>query len=142
MVFKLKIFSIGKTKEEWLNVAIDEYVKRLSPFLTIEFIWAKNNQQLKELLKRETCSILCLDAAGKSFDSIQFAEFLQSQFVASKSRLTMVIGGPEGLPDDLKEKYLSFSLSPLTLTHQIVRLVLIEQIYRSFEILKGSKYHK
>lgn len=140
-MLKLKIISIGKTKEEWLHAAIEEYVKRLSPLLKIEFIWVKNNDQLREQLDKEI-SVICLDAAGKIFDSEKFAEFLQTQFVESKSRLTIAIGGAEGLPEDLKTRYRCVSLSPLTMTHQIVRLVLIEQIYRAFEIAKGTKYHK
>ncbi len=141
-MLKLKIISIGKTKEEWLQAAIDEYVKRLSPILQFEFIWVKNNDQLRETLEKEN-SVICLDAAGKLFDSSEkFAEFLQAQFIESKSRLTIAIGGAEGLPDNIKARYRCISLSPLTMTHQIVRLVLIEQIYRAFEIAKGTKYHK
>lgn len=140
-MLKLKLISIGKTKEEWLNAAIEEYVKRLSPILKIEFVWVKNDDQLREQLDKET-SVICLDAAGKLFDSENFAEFLQTQFVENKSRLTIAIGGAEGLPHDLKTRYRCISLSPLTMTHQIVRLVLIEQIYRAFEIAKGTKYHK
>lgn len=140
-MLKLKIISIGKTKEKWLNEAIEEYLKRLSPLLHIEFIWAKNNDHLRDLLDKET-SVLCLDAGGKPFNSESFAEFLQVQFVKNKSRLVMAIGGSEGLPEDLKMRYCCISLSPLTMTHQIVRLVLIEQIYRAFEIAKGTQYHK
>lgn len=141
MVLKLKIISIGKTKEKWLNEAIDEYLKRLSPVLKIEFVWAKNNDQLRELLDKEP-SVICLDAAGHLYNSEKFSEFLHAQFVENKSRLVMAIGGAEGLPQDLKSRYRCISLSPLTMTHQIVRLVLIEQIYRSFEIAKGTQYHK
>ena len=140
-MLKLKIFSIGKTKEDWLNEAIEEYVKRLSPILKLEFIWAKNNDQLCELLAKEPV-VICLDAKGKMFDSEQFSDFLQAQFIESKSRLAMAIGGADGLPDELKKNYRCISLSPMTMTHQIVRLVLIEQIYRAFEIAKGTKYHK
>ncbi|QLH35600.1 MAG: 23S rRNA (pseudouridine(1915)-N(3))-methyltransferase RlmH [Parachlamydiaceae bacterium] len=140
-MLKLKIISIGKTKEDWLNAAIEEYVKRLSPVLKFEFVWAKNNDQLRDLLNKET-SVICLDAKGKLYNSEQFAEFIQTQFVENKSRLTLAIGGAEGLPDEIKGCYRLISLSPLTMTHQIVRLVLIEQIYRAFEIAKGTQYHK
>lgn len=140
-MLKLKIISIGKTKEEWLNEAIQEYVKRLSPLLKIEFIWVKTDDQLREFLEKEA-SVICLDAEGKLFDSEAFAEFIHTKFIESKSRLTLAIGGAEGLPHDIKSQHLCISLSPMTMTHQIVRLVLIEQIYRAFEIAKGSKYHK
>jgi 23S rRNA (pseudouridine1915-N3)-methyltransferase len=140
-MLKLKIVSIGKTKETWLNEAIDEYIKRLSPILQIEFVLLKNDDQLIDYLKNEP-RILCLDAAGKSFTSEQFSSFIQQEFVQGKSRLTMVIGGAEGLPPVLKNNHKTFSLSPMTMTHQIVRLFLVEQVYRAFEIAKGSKYHK
>ena len=140
-MLKLKIVSIGKTKETWLNEAIDEYLKRLSPILQIEFVLLKNDDQLIDYLKNEP-RILCLDAAGKSFTSEQFSTFIQQEFIQGKSRLAMVIGGAEGLPSVLKSNHKTFSLSPMTMTHQIVRLFLVEQIYRAFEIAKGSKYHK
>lgn len=140
-MLKLKIISIGKTKEEWLNSAINEYVKRLSPVLKIEFVWAKDNDQLKDLLDKEP-AVICLDAQGKMLDSEQFSKFLQNQFVESDSRVVMAIGGSDGLPKEIKGLYPCISLSLMTMTHQIVRLVLIEQIYRAFEIAKGSKYHK
>lgn len=140
-MLKLKIISIGKTKEEWLHEAIEEYVKRLSPLLKIEFTWAKNNNHLMELLADEPV-VICLDAAGKMFNSEQFSEYLHKQFVKAKSRLVMAIGGAEGLPEEIKNAFPCISLSPMTMTHQIVRLVLVEQIYRAFEIAKGTKYHK
>lgn len=140
-MLKLKIVSIGKTKETWLNEAIDEYLKRLSPILQIEFVLLKNDDQLIDYLKNEP-RILCLDAAGKSFTSEQFSSFIQQEFIQGKSRLTMVVGGAEGLPLVLKKNHKTFSLSPMTMTHQIVRLFLVEQVYRAFEIAKGSKYHK
>lgn len=140
-MLKLKLFSIGKTKEQWLQEAIEEYVKRLSPILKIEFIWVKTNEQLREMLDKEN-GIICLDANGKLFNSEEFSEFLQQQFIENKSRLCLVIGGAEGLPQDFKNRYLCISLSKMTMTHQIVRLVLVEQIYRAFEIAKGSQYHK
>ena len=140
-MLKLKLFSIGKTKEQWLHEAIEEYVKRLSPVLKIEFIWVKTNDQLRELLDKEN-AVICLDANGKLFNSQQFSQFLQEQFIENKSRLSLVIGGAEGLPEDIKGRYRCISLSPMTMTHQIVRLVLMEQIYRAFEIAKGSQYHE
>jgi 23S rRNA (pseudouridine1915-N3)-methyltransferase len=140
-MLKLKIISVGKTKETWLNAAIEEYTKRLSPILQIEFVLAKNDDQLCEILEKENL-VLCLDSTGKMFDSEQFSHFLQEQFIAGGSRLAMAIGGPEGLPAPIKTKYRCISLSPMTMTHQMVRLLLLEQVYRAFEIAKGTKYHK
>lgn len=139
-MLKLKLISVGKTKEEWLDAAIDEYVKRLKPVMSIEFLWVKNDDQLIAAVEKET-GVICLDAAGQQMTSEQFAGFIGKKFEDNGSRLTLVIGGAEGLPSKLKQ-YPLISLSLMTMTHQIVRLVLMEQLYRAFEILKGSKYHK
>jgi len=140
-MLKLKILSIGKTKEEWLDKAIEEYVKRLKPLLSIEFVWAKNDEQLIALVEKEPLFICC-DALGLSLNSEQFSDYFQKKFTEGGSRLAIVIGGAEGLPSSLKTHKNLISLSPLTMTHQIIRLVLLEQIYRAVEIAKGTKYHK
>lgn len=137
---KIKLLSVGKTKEEWLDQAIDEYVKRLKPVAAFEFIWAKNDEQLLAFVEKES-NVVALDAAGQQMTSEEFAVFLNKKLESGGSRLTLVIGGAEGLPPELKKLPL-ISLSPMTMTHQIVRLVLLEQIYRGFEIARGSKYHK
>jgi len=140
-MLKLKIISVGKTKEEWLDSAIQEYVKRLKPTLTCEFVWTKNSEQLLQLAEKEPLCV-SLDPNGALMNSEQFAHFVQNQFEKGGSRLTLIIGGAEGLPTKLKQSTSLISLSPLTLTHQLTRLVLMEQIYRAFEIIKGTKYHK
>jgi 23S rRNA (pseudouridine1915-N3)-methyltransferase len=139
-MLQIKILSVGKTKEAWLEAALQEYIKRLKPTAAFEFLWAKNDEQLLSLAQKETL-IVCLDPAGELMTSSQFAHFMQKKLVEGGSRLTFVIGGPEGLPPQLKQMHL-LSLSPMTLTHQLTRLILIEQIYRAFEIAKGSKYNK
>jgi 23S rRNA (pseudouridine1915-N3)-methyltransferase len=140
-MIKIKILSIGKTKEKWLDEAFNEYVKRLKSFVQIECAWAKDNAQLMEWALKES-SYLCLDPAGRLLTSEEFAQFLIQQWERGGSRLTFIIGGAEGLPPELKQTRQLLSLSPLTFTHQITRLVLIEQIYRTIEIQKGSQYHK
>lgn len=140
-MIKLKILSIGKTKEKWLNDAFNEYVKRLSASVQIESAWAKDDAQLIEWAQKENF-YLCLDPAGRLFTSEEFAHFLIQQWEKGGARLTLIIGGAEGLPAEIKQKGSLISLSPLTFTHQMTRLVLIEQIYRSIEIQKGSHYHK
>lgn len=140
-MLKLKLLSVGKTKEKWLNDALNEYTKRLQPSVQIDSLWAKDNAQLIEWTLKET-HYLCLDPAGRLFTSEEFATFLAQQWEKGGSRLTLVIGGAEGLPPEIKAKGILISLSPLTFTHQITRLVLIEQVYRTIEIQKGSHYHK
>ena len=92
--------------------------------------------------KESKQSIICLDPNGKEFDSLQFSKFIQDRLIKADSRLAFVIGGAEGLPLSLKSGYELVSLSRLTMTHQLTRLFLIEQLYRAFEIAKGSPYHK
>lgn len=140
-MFKIKIFSIGKTKEAWLESAISEYLKRLQPIASIECLWCKSDAQLIEMAKKENCYI-CLDPKGPAMTSEAFSTLLTSTLEKGGSRLTFVIGGAEGLPKELKEHASLLSLSSMTFTHQLTRLVLIEQIYRAFEIAKGSNYHK
>lgn len=140
-MFKIKIISVGKNKEEWLEDALDEYVKRLKPVANIEFMWAKDDQQLLNFIEKES-NVVGLDPNGLAMDSEVFADKLQKILVNGGSRAAFVIGGSEGLPKEMKSKYPLISLSKLTFTHQITRLILIEQIYRAFEIAKGSKYHR
>lgn len=142
-MIKIKILSVGKNKESWLEQALSEYVKRLKPIANIEFTWTKDDQQLLEMAQKEPL-IICLDANGQSLNSEQFANFLQTKIQQGGTRIAFIIGGAEGLPEPLKNKHTAslISLSPMTFTHQIARLVLLEQIYRSFEIAKGSQYHK
>lgn len=140
-MIKIKLLSVGKTKEKWLNDAVNEYIKRLQASIQFEFLWAKDDNQLIEWVEKETHWI-CLDPAGRLLTSEEFATFMNLEWEKGGSRLTLVIGGAEGLPERVKEKAMLISLSPLTFTHQITRLVLIEQIYRSTEILKNSHYHK
>lgn len=140
-MLKLKIISIGKTKEEWLDKAIEEYVKRLKPIMQIEFVLVKNNEQLIALVEKEPLFICC-DAKGLSLSSEDFSTYIHKKFTEGGSRLAIIIGGADGLPPPLKTHANLISLSPLTMTHQIVRLVLLEQVYRAMEIAKGSRYHK
>lgn len=139
-MFKIKVFSVGKTKEEWLEEALKEYLKRLSPVAQIEFIFAKNDEQLLSLTSKEE-NLICLDPKGKLLDSLEFSKELFEALQKGGSRIGFVIGGPEGLPKILRNREL-ISFSPMTFTHQLSRLILVEQIYRAFEIEKGSKYHK
>lgn len=144
-MYKINIITIGKTKESWLEEALAEYFKRLQGIANFDFILAKNDAQLISLVAKEKergAVTIALDANGKMMDSKQFSKFLLQQLETGGSRLTITIGGAEGLPKEIKNEYPLLSLSLMTFTHQVVRLVLIEQIYRAFEIAKGSKYHK
>ena len=141
-MFKVKVLTIGKCKEEWLAAALSEYEKRLKGKALFEWAIAKNNVQLVEWADQEP-DFIPLDPQGELLDSESFSRKLFRLFVEKGSRLCFIIGGAEGLPPPIRTRFpFRLSLSPLTFTHQITRLVFIEQIYRAFEIEKGSGYHK
>lgn len=138
MRFKIKIITIGKIKDRWLEEALGEYEKRLSYAAQIEWVLVKNDEQLVTKALENT-PFISLDPEGKEYDSPRFAHFLSEQRV----KFSFVIGGAEGLPVILKERARQLmSLSKMTLTHQMCRLLLLEQIYRGFEINRNSPYHK
>lgn len=133
-MLKIKIFSPGKTKESWLLEALAEYEKRLTGSIVIE--WDHSD-------KEPDTPYICLDPEGKLLSSEDFSKFLFKAWEQGGSRLSIVIGGPEGLSSEILKKASSIiSLSKLTFTHQITRLVLLEQVYRALQIQKGSPYHK
>ncbi len=138
---RIRIVGVGQTKERWLELALEEYEKRLKAHLPIEWIWVKNDEQLMRQIEKERL-VICLDPKGQEMTSEELAAFLQKKLEQSGALLTWVIGGPDGLPARLREHYPLVSLSKLTLTHQCVRLLLVEQIYRANEIWRGSPYHK
>ena len=141
-MYKIKVYSVGKTKEDWLRSALEEYERRLKASLTFEWILAKNDEQLKQFLEKEKIFI-CLDPQGKLYSSEEYATFLLKALEEGSSRLSFVIGGAEGIPPEIKAKaHKSLSLSRMTFTHQVTRLILVEQTYRALEIEKGSQYHK
>jgi 23S rRNA (pseudouridine1915-N3)-methyltransferase len=140
-MIRIKVLSVGKTKELWLEQAITEYLERLRSMVTFSFVWAKDDRQLIALADKESL-LLGLDPAGTLMSSEKFTSFFAEQIIEGGARASFVIGGPLGLPMVLREKIPLISLSPMTFTHQMTRLILTEQIYRAVEILKGSPYHK
>lgn len=143
MVIEIKIYSVGKTKEAWLETAISDYLRRLQGQVELCFVIAKDDEQLLQRVQRER-KVIYLDEGGQLPSSSPAFSTLFYQWVeAGGSRLSFVIGGPLGLPAPLKNKPREekLSLSPLTLTHQMVRLLLVEQVYRAVDIAKGGRYH-
>lgn len=134
MGLKIKIFSPGKIKEAWLERALGEYEKRLTKEISIEW----NLQALPD-----TPPYICLDPHGKQLTSEEFSTFLYQELEKGGSRLTFVIGGPDGLPPSLIEKAShTLSFSKMTFTHQQARLILLEQIYRAVQIRNKTPYHR
>jgi 23S rRNA (pseudouridine1915-N3)-methyltransferase len=139
-MIRVRIISVGKTKERWLEDALAIYVQRLRTTMELETVWAKDDTHLLRLVAKEK-QVLCLDPKGETLSSEAFSKRVFQELEQGGSRLAFVIGGPEGLPAELRQRS-ALSLSTLTLTHQMVRLLLVEQLYRAVEIEKGSGYHK
>jgi 23S rRNA (pseudouridine1915-N3)-methyltransferase len=140
-MIKIKIISTGKFKEEWLRLAIDEYQKRLSPWMQFEWVIYKSEEELYKEAQKEK-NLISLSPDGKLYDSEEFSQVFMELIEKNQSRLTLLIGGAFGIPKEILKKTPSFSLSKLTWSHQTVRLLIMEQLYRAYEIQKGSSYHK
>ncbi len=141
-MFKISIYSPGKNQESWLQEAIQIYEKRLTPYAEIQWHFPKDDVHLESLLAKHS-SYIALDPQGSSLTSESFSEFLMSEGEKRGSRLCFVIGGAEGLTPSLKKRASHLiSLSPLTFTHLITRLILAEQLYRAFTIYHRLPYHK
>ncbi len=157
----ITIVSVGKLKEKYLKMGIDEYAKRLGGYAKIDFVEVpdeKAPEQLSdaemEMVKRKEGEriltkindgtyVIALALDGKMKTSEQMAADLDSLMTYGKSKVAFVIGGSLGLHDDvLKRADEKLCFGKMTLPHQLMKLVLVEQIYRSFRIIKGEPYHK
>lgn len=158
---KIKLVTVGKLKEKYLKDGIAEYMKRLNRFCKVEMIELADEKtpdkasdlENQQILKKEGNKILAkinerefviaLAIEGKQFPSEKFSQLMVDTTVHGFSDITFVIGGSLGLyPAVKKRANLLMSFGKLTLPHQLMRLVLIEQIYRAFMIQQGSPYHK
>jgi len=154
---KIKILAVGKTDDKNLEILIDKYLKRLKHYLsvTLEILPdVKNTKNLSEqeqkriegeaILKKIHSSdqVVLLDEKGKEFRSIEFSKFLQKKMNAGTRNLILVIGGPYGFSDPVYQRANGkLSLSKMTMSHQMIRLFLVEQVYRGFTILRNEPYH-
>jgi 23S rRNA (pseudouridine1915-N3)-methyltransferase len=135
-MFKVKVITQGKAKEAWLSEALSIYEKRLKG--KMEFEWILVDELEERILKEST--FIALDVQGKQLSSEQLSLSLFNKW---GSRPTFVIGGATGLsPKVLQLAKCCISFSSLTFTHQMVRLILVEQLYRAIEIHECSSYHK
>ena len=141
---RVRVLSVGKTKESWLNAAIDEYLVRLRPNLAVDCEWVRDDDALVAKSREERGALVLLDERGRQLSSRDFSAFLYETLEQGGSRATFVIGGADGLPAALRDDATArtLSLSKLTFTHQMARLLLVEQLYRGVEIRRGSKYHR
>lgn len=152
MGLEVKIRIVGRKNggEPWLESSYSTYEKRLKPTnLQVTTQWHKNDDDLVKAVEGDEAKnhpVVLLDPLGKMSTSEKFCDDMYKWLEEGGSRLTFVIGGAEGLPEELRgvgaRRRNLLSLSSLTLTHQFARILLMEQIYRASEIRKGSGYHK
>jgi len=154
---KIVLIQVGKTDREYLVRGIDEFVKRIKRFTpfeteTIPDLRNRRSLSMSEQIKKEAELIsskllkgdhlILLDERGKRCTSIEFSELLDALLQSSAKRIVFVVGGPYGLHDSLRSSArLLLSLSDLTFSHQLVRLLFVEQLYRGLSILGGLPYH-
>ena len=158
---KITILSVGKSKEKYWNDAIAEYVKRLSRYCKLELVEVADEktpdgatEKLEEQIKRKEgqrvldkipadAYVLALAIEGKMPDSVGLSRKLERLGIEGKSHLVFVIGGSLGLAKEVLDRAdEKISFSAMTFPHQLMRVILLEQIYRSYRIMNGEPYHK
>jgi 23S rRNA (pseudouridine1915-N3)-methyltransferase len=145
---KIKIAWIGKTKEAAIASLTEEYLKRISRYVQVEGVALRDEAALLEMCGRATgtksakSTLVLMDSRGKEFSSEQFAKFLGDYQDRNPLPLVVAIGGADGFSESAcGAAQHTISLGKMTLAHELARVVLLEQIYRAFTILKGHPYH-
>jgi 23S rRNA (pseudouridine1915-N3)-methyltransferase len=140
---KICLLMLGKTRRPEMVTALEDYVKRISRSCPIEVIEARDAAALKRLDANRAGVSVLLDAGGKVYDSDAFAKWLGEQRDRGIREVNFVCGDADGFPDSLRERVKQkLSLSAMTYSHELARVMLAEQIYRAFAILSGSPYPK
>ena len=150
----IKLITIGSIKEKYLKEAIEEYKKRISKYTNIEIIELKDEGLVEESkaieLEGEKINkhltnkdyIITLEIEGKQMTSVEFSKKLE-RIQIENSNIVFIIGGSYGLSKEIKDKSnLKLSFSKMTFPHQLFRVILLEQIYRSYKIINNERYHK
>lgn len=157
---KFTFLTIGKIKEKWMRQGIDEYLKRLSPIAKVEIlspdeekmpenpspalkekVMEKEGEKLLKYLKDEDFLVL-LDLKGKPVTSEELAHIIRQKMVSGTSHFFFMIGGPYGNGENIRKRAnLKISISAMTFTHQMARLILAEQVYRAMKIIRHEPYH-
>lgn len=143
----IRIICVGKIKESFYRDAISEYMKRLQKYhkVMIDEVMDSDIKSEKELILKkikDSDYVVAMDINGDEYNSLEFSSFLDKSFLYH-SNITFVIGGSDGLDEEVKsrvDKRISFS--KMTFPHQLFRIILLEQIYRSFKIIHHESYHK
>lgn len=154
---KIKLLVIGKTDDRNLNELIAVYQRRLQHYISFQLEIIpdlKNSKNLSQLQQKEkegnlilskiqsTDQLILLDEKGKEYRSLEFANYLQKKMNSGIKQLVFVIGGPYGFSEAVYKKAMGkLSFSKMTFSHQMIRLFVVEQIYRGFTILRNEPYH-
>ncbi len=157
----IEIIYVGNTKEQYLIAFANEYQKRLSAYCKLSMVELKEykpsdspSESEIEIIKKEEGKrildsikdksfVISMCVEGKQYSSEEFAQILEDKVNKGYSKITFVIGGPYGLSDDVKARSdMKLSLSKMTFTHRMAKVLLLEQIYRAENILNGGNYHK
>lgn len=153
----IKLITIGRTDQAYLQQGIHEYIGRIMHFANISVVELPNVRQTKNMKPNEVCRregevlqrelsksdvIILLDEKGKQYNSREMASWFNKVMVSGPREISFVCGGAYGFSEDIyKLAHYLISLSKLTFTHQMVRLIFLEQLYRCFTMLKGIPYH-
>lgn len=146
-----KIISIGNLKEDYLKKGVAEYQKRISGYGKLELIEIPEStrdnvvEEGSAILKRlkDDDFVIALAIDGRQLDSIELARYIEDTFTYKNSCITFIIGGSNGLDNGVIERAnFKLSFSKVTFPHQLMKLILVEQIYRSIKIIKNEQYHK
>jgi 23S rRNA (pseudouridine1915-N3)-methyltransferase len=153
---KLQLWTIGKTNDAYLKEGCAQYTKRLPHYLPFEYVEIpepKNTKLSSDVLKKEeekiildrlqdSDQLILLDEKGSEFTSVEFGQYIQKKMNTVAGNLIFLIGGPYGFSEVIyKRANGKVALSKMTLSHQMVRLFALEQLYRACTIIKGEKYH-
>ena len=143
----IKIICVGKVKEKYLREAISDYEKRISKYHKINIIEVDDSNMKEEAIKikqhiKNNDYVITLEIEGNMLTSMELADKIDKTFITNPN-ITFIIGGSDGLDDSIKiRSNYKLSFSKFTFPHQLFRVILLEQIYRSFKILNNETYHK
>jgi len=142
---KIRFLMLGKTRRPEIRALLDDYLSRIRHYCDVEVTELRDPSpaSLRKLRLDPAATLVLLDAAGKQLTSRQFAGWLGDLRDRAAHQIIFLCGGAEGFPDDLRRRaHTKFSLSTLTMPHELARLLLAEQLYRAFAILSGHPYPK
>ncbi len=141
---RLRVIWIGKTKSAATAEWTQEYLRRIGRYAQISHEELAGKDPEQQLLRRtEDARLVLLEPGGKSMDSNQLAQFLQEQFTHDTREMVFAIGGADGFGAELRRtRHVALSLSPLTFSHELARVMLLEQLYRACTILNHHPYHR